>query len=408
MDFNDTPEEAAYRARARAFLDKNAEAKRHDRPEISKRLGPAELLAAARSWQATKADHAFAGITWPREWGGAGGTRLQETIFAQEEDRYDVPQGIYQVSLGMCAPTLLALADTETKNRFLRPALRGEEIWCQLFSEPAAGSDLAAVRTKAVQEADGWVVNGQKTWTTNAHLADYGLLLARTNPDLPKHQGLTMFWLDMRTPGIEVRPIRQISGASGFNEVFFTDVRIPDSNRLSQVDEGWKAAQVTLRNQRGAAGGSKGADYPELIALAKQLRRGAGSMMDDPGFRQRLADFYIQGEGLRLTRLRTLTALSRGEPPGPESSIGKLISANQLQELTNYALEIQDQFGVIDDPALSPLAAVFQQGFMKAPGSRIAGGTDEILRNIIAERILGLPGDIRPDKNTPFKDLAAS
>jgi alkylation response protein AidB-like acyl-CoA dehydrogenase len=407
MDFNDSDEEAQYRAGARAFLAANATPKDASRPEISKRLSPAELLTAAKAWQATKAASGYACITWPRDWGGQGGTPMQSVIFAQEEERYDVPVGIFQIGLGMCVPTVMALADEETKQRFVGPAMRGEEIWCQLFSEPAAGSDLANLRTRAVRDGDHWVIDGQKLWTTNAHIADFGLLLARSDFAQPKHKGLTMFWLDMRTAGVEIRPIYQIGGKSSFNEVFFTEVRIPDSQRLGEIGGGWKAALVTLMNERLAIGGAKGADYPEIVALARNLRVGNGTALDDSGFRQRVADWYVQAEGIKLTRLRTITALSRGETPGAESSIGKIVNANQLQDLANYAIELQDQYGIIDDRSLSPMSAIFQEGWLKAPGSRIAGGTDEILRSVIAERVLGLPAEPRMDKNKPFKDLPA-
>lgn len=405
MDFNDTPAEAEYRAAARRFLQAHAELKQSTRPEISQLLSLPDLVNAAKKWQALKAAHGYACITWAREWGGPGGTPLQALIFAQEEERYDVPAGVFQVGLGMCIPTLIALADETTKQRFVAPALRGEEIWCQLFSEPAAGSDLAGVRARAAHHEAGWVINGQKVWTTNAHIADFGLMLARSDPGLPKHQGLTMFWVDMRSPGIEVRPIHQISGKSSFNEVFFTDVHIADSQRIGAIGAGWKAAIVTLMNERLAVGGMKGADYPEIMELARRIRSGHGTALQDGGFRQRLADWYVQAEGIKLTRFRAMTALSRGQQPGPESSIGKIVTANQLQDLANYALDLQDQFGIVDDNNLSPMSAIFQQGFLKAPGSRIAGGTDEILRNIIAERVLGLPAEARQDKDLPFKDL---
>jgi alkylation response protein AidB-like acyl-CoA dehydrogenase len=407
MDFNDTAEEADYRLQVRAFLSANAELKRLDRPEISKRLAPPDLLAAAKAWQLAKANHGYACITWPREWGGQGGTPMQHVIFTQEEDLYDVPAGIFQVGLGMCLPTVMTLADDATKRRFVAPAMRGEEIWCQLFSEPAAGSDLAGVRARAVRDGDGWIVNGQKVWTTNAHLADFGLLLVRTDPDVPKHKGLTMFWVDMHASAIEVRPIHQISGKSSFNEVFFTDLRIPDGQRLGNVGAGWKSALITLMNERLAIGGSKGADYAEILQLARRLPRGSGTVLQEGGFRQRLADWYVQAEGIKLTRYRTMTALSRNQTPGPESSIGKIVNANQLQDLASYAIELQEQFGVIDDRELSPMSAVFQEALLKAPGSRIAGGTDEILRNIIGERVLGLPAEPRQDKDISFKDCLA-
>ena len=302
-------------------------------------------------------------------------------------------------------PTVIKLGREDVKQRFVKPALRGEEIWCQLFSEPAAGSDLAGIRTRAVKDNDEWVINGQKVWTSNAHISDFGLLLARSDPTVRKHQGMTMFWVDMKTPGIEVRPIHQISGKSGFNEVFFTDVRIPDSQRISEVSGGWKAALSTLATERLAIGGAKGADYEELIDLALKTPSGDQSVMQDAVFRQKLADWYVNAEGVRLTRLRAMTALSRGETPGPESSIGKFIMAAQLQDLSDYAMDLQDQYGIINDDERSPLAAAFQKGWLKAPGSRIAGGTDEILLNVIAERVLGLPSEVRVDKDKPFNDL---
>lgn len=329
-------------------------------------------------------------------------------VFAQEEDEFDVPQGIFQVGLGMCVPTVITLGSDAMRERFVRPALRGEDVWCQLFSEPAAGSDLAGIRARAIPDGDDWIVNGQKVWTTNAHLADYGLLIVRTDPDVPKHKGMTMFWVDMGAPGVEVRPINQMSGKSSFNEVYFTDVRLPDAQRIGKVGGGWKAALVTLMNERLAIGGAKGADWAEIMDLARAISGDSGgTMLVDGGFRQRLADWYIQSEGTRLTRFRSMTALSRGQTPGPEGSIGKLVNANQLQDLCGYAVEMQGVSGLLVDPAEATMDAMFQQGLMKAPGSRIAGGTDEILRNVIAERVLGLPPEPRMDKNLAFRDLPA-
>ncbi|MBS0284346.1 MAG: acyl-CoA dehydrogenase family protein [Proteobacteria bacterium] len=397
MDFNDTAEEAGYRAAARAWLEKNV--------AEHKALPHADDMAAARSWQARKAAAGYAQITWPKEWGGGGGTPIQSVIFGQEEAKFPVQYGYFTIGLGMCVPTVMAFADEETKKRFVGPALRGEEIWSQLFSEPAGGSDVAAIRTRAVRDGDDWVVNGQKVWTSGAHYSDYGIVLVRTNVDVPKHKGLTMFWLDLRSPGIEIRPIHQMSGGSNFNEIYFTDVRIPDSQRLGAVDDGWKVALVTLMNERLAVGGGVGASPKEILALAEDLDAADGPLIADPAFRQRLADWYVQAEGLRNTRMRTITALSRGQTPGPESSIGKIIAANQLQDLGNAAVEAEDQYGIIADPALLPLKGLFQTAVMNAPGLRIAGGTDEILKNIIAERVLGLPGEIRVDKDAAFRDL---
>lgn len=397
MDFNDTAEEAGYRATARNWLETNhAEHKAQDH---------ADDMAAARAWQARKAGAGYAQITWPKEWGGAGGTPIQSVIFGQEEAKFPVQYGYFTIGLGMCVPTVMAFADDATKQRFVGPALRGEEIWSQLFSEPAGGSDVAAIRTRAVKQGDDWVVNGQKVWTSGAHYSDYGIVLVRTNPDVPKHKGLTMFWLDLRAPGVEIRPIHQMSGGSNFNEVYFTDVRIPDAQRLGAVDDGWKVALVTLMNERLAVGGGTGVGPREILNLARELDAAEGTLLQDTGFRQKLADWYVQSEGLRNTRMRTITALSRGQTPGPESSIGKIIAANQLQDIGNSAVEAEDQYGIIADPALAPMKAMFQSATMTAPGLRIAGGTDEILKNIIAERVLGLPGEIRTDKDAAFKDL---
>src|SRR5580693_8106856 len=399
MDFNDTPEEAAFRTKAREWLEANA-----PRARASGR-GDAEHMAAAKAWQAKKAAAGYAQITWPKEWGGGGGTTMQQVIFNQEEGKFGVGAGYFQIGLGMCVPTVMAFADEDTKKRFVGPAVRGEEIWCQLFSEPGGGSDVAAAQTRAVKDGDDWVINGQKVWTSGAHYSDFGIVLVRTNPDAPKHKGLTMFWIDMHAPGIEVRPIHQASGASDFNEVYFTDVRVKDAQRLGAVDDGWRVALVTLMNERLAVGGGTGVDYAMIMRLARELQTESGPAMKDQAFREKLADWYVQSEGLKLTRFRTMTALSRGQTPGPESSIGKIIAANQLQDLSNAAVELEDQYGIIDDGSLSPLGAAFQSGLMSSAGLRIAGGTDEILKNIIAERVLGLPGDIRVDKDVPFKDM---
>jgi alkylation response protein AidB-like acyl-CoA dehydrogenase len=305
----------------------------------------------------------------------------------------------------MCVPTVMAFADDDTKKRFVGPAVRGEEIWCQLFSEPSGGSDVAAARTRAVKDGDDWVINGQKVWTSGAHYSDFGIVLVRTNVDKPKHKGMTMFWLDMRSPGVEVRPIHQMSGGRDFNEVYFTDVRVKDSQRLGPVDDGWRVSLVTLMNERLAVGGGAGIDYSTIMQLARELHTEKGPALADQAFREKLADWYVQSEGLKNTRMRTMTALSRGQTPGPESSIGKIIAANQLQDLANAAVEMEDQYGIIDDGAISPLGAAFQSAVLSSAGLRIAGGTDEILKNIIAERVLGLPGDIRVDKDVAFKDM---
>jgi alkylation response protein AidB-like acyl-CoA dehydrogenase len=405
MDFNDTPEEAAYRQQARDWLEANAPKTRaHESdPEGGDNLGP------ARAWQAKKAQAGYACITWPKEWGGQGGLPLQSVIFGAEEARHPIPSNPFQIGLGMCVPTLMNFADQATKDRFSGPAIRGEEIWCQLFSEPSGGSDVAAARTKAVRAPDGssdWLISGQKVWTTGAQFSDYGIVVVRTNPDVPKHKGLTMFWLDMKSPGVEVKPIHQMSGGSGFNEVFFTDVRVSDSQRLGAEGDGWKVSLVTLMNERLAVGGASGMGWSQFMEAARDIPGMDGqSALKDQALREKLADWYVQAEGLKHTRSRTMTALSRGQTPGPESAIGKIVSALQMQDLGNSAVEMLDQFGIINDPDLAVMHAGFHGSLMFAPGLRIAGGTDEILKNIIAERVLGLPGDIRVDKDVAFKDM---
>ena len=256
-----------------------------------------------------------------------------------------------------------------------------------------------------MRDGDDWVINGQKVWTSGAHYCDFGIVLVRTDPDVPKHKGLTMFWIDMHDPGVTVKPIHQMSGGSNFNEVYFENVRVKDSQRLGPVGDGWKVALVTLMNERLSVGGATGPNYPELLSLARSTPSGESSALEDQAFREKLADWYVQAEGLKLTRFRSITALSRGQTPGPEASIGKIVSANQLQAMSTEAMEVLDQYGIISDPELAPLEAGFQQSVMWSAGLRIAGGTDEILKNIIAERVLGLPGDVRVDKDVAFKDM---
>jgi alkylation response protein AidB-like acyl-CoA dehydrogenase len=410
MDFNDTPEEAAYRQKARDWLSGNAPKGLDKSREGEGSLAPAKTyLADAKTWQAKKAAAGYACITWPKQWGGPGGTAIEQVIFSEEEAKHTIPPNVFAIGLGMCLPTVMAFADEATKQRFAPPAMRGEEIWCQLFSEPSGGSDVAGARTRAVQVNDGsgdWLINGQKVWTTGAQHSDFGIVITRTDPNVPKHKGLTMFWVDMKDPGIEVKPIHQMSGGSEFNEVFFTDVRVKDAQRLGAVGDGWNVSLVTLMNERLAVGGIRGPSWQQLLDAARKTTGFNGApAIKDQALREKLADFYVLSAGLQHTRNRAITALSRGEAPGPENSIGKIISATQMQELAHVAIDMFDQYGIVNDPALAELQGEFHAALLGSPGFRIAGGTDEILRNIIAERVLGLPGDIRVDKDMPFKDL---
>ncbi|MGB3809627.1 MAG: acyl-CoA dehydrogenase family protein [Parvibaculum sp.] len=402
MDFNDTKEEAAYRAKVRAWLDANATRKSKAKDaEQAKTLE--ELLQRSKAWQAKKAEAGYACITWPKEWGGGGGTTIENVIYGQEESNYAVTGSVFAIGLGMCIPTLMTWGPQDAKERYVKPAVRGDEIWCQLFSEPAGGSDVAGLRTKAEKDGDEWVINGQKVWTSGAHYCDFGIVLVRTDPTVPKHKGLTMFYIDMKSPGIEVRPIKQMSGDANFNEVFFTNVRVKDSQRLGKVGDGWKVALTTLMNERLAVGGSQGnADVAELIALARNTEIEGKPAIANGAVRERIADWYVQAQGLKFTRFRTLTALSKGETPGPESSISKIIAAKKMQDLGSFGMDLQDMGGIIRDRKISAEEGAYTEQWFGAAGYRIAGGTDEILRNIVAERVLGMPSDIRVDKDLPF------
>ncbi len=406
MDFNDTPEEAKYRAEVRAWLDKNATCKSEAKDaEQAKTLE--DLLKKSKAWQAKKAENGYACITWPKEWGGGGGTTINNVIYGQEESKYAVTGSVFAIGLGMCIPTVMYWGSDEHKARFVKPAVRGDEIWCQLFSEPAGGSDVAGLRTRAERDGDEWVINGQKVWTSGAHYCDYGIVLVRTDPNVPKHKGLTMFWVDMKSPGVEVRPIKQMSGDANFNEVFFTNVRVNDDQRLGKEGEGWKVALTTLMNERLAVGGSQGnADVAELIKLARDTEIDGKPAITNGAVRERIADWYVQAQGLRFTRLRTLTALSKGQTPGPESSISKIVAAKKMQDLGSFGMDLQDMGGIIRDWNISPEEGAYTEQWFGAAGYRIAGGTDEILRNIVAERVLGMPQDIRVDKTLPFNQAS--
>ncbi len=406
MDFEDTPQEAELRAEVRTFLAANAERRKPGTAEgyRSSQSAPG-ALERAKGWQAKKAAAGFAGVTWPKEWGGRGGTAIEQVIYNQEEAQYAVPRGFFEIGLGMCIPTLATWGTSAQRQRFAPPALRGEEIWCQLFSEPSAGSDLAGLRTRAEKQGDEWVVNGQKIWTSGAHYSDWGILVTRSDPSVPKHKGLTFFFLSMKSPGIEIRPIKQISGHAHFNEVFFTDVRIPDSQRLGPVGAGWQVSLTTLMNERLAVGDAPGPDFREIFDLVRRLELEDGPAIKNAAVRERLAQWYVRTQGLKYTKFRTMTRLSRGETPGPEASIGKLVSASKLQEIATFGMDLMGMAGIMADEAVMPANALFQQALLYSPALRIAGGSDEILRNIIAERVLGLPADVRVDKDVPFKEL---
>ena len=415
MNFDDTPEEAAFRATARAWIEANApkelEAELKQGGFANNGLKSVDPIVASKAWQKKKAEAGWACLHWPKEYGGRGASPIERVIWGQEEGVYGALSGLFIIGHGMCGPTVMAWADEETKQRLLPPLASGEHIWCQLFSEPAGGSDLAGLRTAAVQTTDGsgdWIINGQKIWTSGAQHSDYGIVITRTDPNVAKHKGLTMFWLDMKTPGIEVRPIKQANGQSGFNEVYFTDVRLKDSQRLGAVGQGWSVSLTTLMNERLSIGSGMPTGFPELFDFCMNLQTEDGLAIDDRSVRSRLAGYAVKASGLKYTGMRAISALSKGETPGPENSIGKLVAGATMQELAMYALDLQGQGGVVNDPAIAAAGARFQAMLLRSPATRVEGGTDEILRNIIAERVLGLPGDIRVDKDVPFKDIPTS
>ncbi|CAG2159324.1 acyl-CoA dehydrogenase family protein [Cupriavidus numazuensis] len=406
MDFNDTPAEAAFRAEARRFLEANAPRRRNDVAQSRQRYAEdANGLVRAKDWQRRKAEAGFAAITWDKRWGGRGGTAMEQVIYNEEEAQFDVNATVFGIGLGMCIPTMMAYATPAQLDRHVAPALRGEEIWCQLFSEPSAGSDLAGLRTRAERDRDDWVVNGQKIWTSGAHHSDYGLLLTRTDPSAPKHAGITAFFVDMKSPGVEVRRIRQISGTSHFCEVFFTDVRIPDAQRLGEINGGWKVALTTLMTERLAVGEAPRPNIDDMLSLVRQSDVDGVPALDHAAVRDRLASWYVKSQGVKYTRMRTMTRLSRGQAPGPEASVCKVVSIGLLQEMADFGMDLAGQAGAVMDGDLAPMQGWFQTAMLYAPGSRVAGGTDEILRNIIAERVLGLPGDVRVDKDVPFNQV---
>ena len=404
MDFNDTPQEAEFRAKCRAWLEANAELKtKKTNSAKNMNIGNKSLLEAAAEWQKKKYDAGWAMIHWPKEFGGIGATPIERIIWAQEESKFNVPKGVYEIGLGMAGPVMMEYATDEQKERYLPPMAEGKEIWCQLFSEPSAGSDVAGLRSKAVQDGENWIVNGQKVWTSGAHFSDFGILVVRHDPGLEKHKGLTFFFVDMKSPGIEVKPIKQLTGGSSFNEVYFNDVVIPDSQRLGEIGDGWKVAITTLMNERLAVGDADGVDANEAFELAKKHDKDGEQLIDNNAVRESIADWYCEASGLKNTKLRTMSALSRGDTPGPEASITKIVSANKLQAIGNFGMDSSDMSGMLMDDKSDFIK--FQMAWMGAAGLRIAGGTDEILKNIIAERVLGLPQEARADKGLAFKDI---
>ena len=409
MNFDDTPQEASFRAEVRAWIAANAPTELRAELELAGFGQPAlrsgDVLAASKAWQKKKAQSGWACLHWPEDCGGRGASPIERVIWQQEEGAYAKLASIFLIGQGMIGPTLMAYAQEPHKRRYLPPLASGEEIWCQLFSEPVAGSDLAGLRTRAELVGDEWVINGQKIWTSGAHYSDYGMILTRTDPSVVKHDGLTMFFFDMKSPGVEVRPIKQVNGQSGFNEVFFTDLRVPDHQRLGAVGQGWRVSLTTLMNERMSIGAGMPTGFPELLDFCCEFDTGDGLAIDDPAVRSRLATWAVRTSGLKYTAYRSISALSKGQIPGPENSIGKLVAGQTLQEIAMFALDLQGASGVLVDAAQPSAAARFQAMLLRSPATRIEGGTDEILRNIISERVLGLPADMRADRGLPFNEI---
>jgi len=361
-------------------------------------------LEAAREWQRLKFDAGYAMINWPPALGGQGLPMSYVRAYNGEEAQFDIPSAgeLPPTSMGLIAPTIATCGTPEQAERFVRPLMRMDELGCQLFSEPSAGSDLASLATRATRDGDEWVLNGQKVWTSGARFADWGMAITRTDPDVPKHKGLTAFLVPLAAPGVEIRPIQQMSGGSSFNEVFLGDVRLPDDLRLGPVGDGWRVALTCLgfeRDHSGGSGGSQvGGGYRQLIALARHLGR-----TDEPMVRQALANVYLHHRVALLTNRRAAGRLRAGQTPGPEASLGKLMWTANMARVSDAASLLLGPRLLADSGEWGTYA--WGEHVLGAPGYRIAGGSDEIQRNIIGERVLGLPPEPRVDKDLPFSEV---
>ena len=383
MDLRDTPEEAAFRAELRSWLEE------HLPEEFQGHRGGAARFdgPAMREWSRALYDAGYAGLTWPKEYGGGGAPYTHQAIFLEELARAEAPPHIGVIGLGMAGPTIMAHGTEEQKARHLAPILSAEEIWCQGFSEPGAGSDLAGVRTSARVEDGHFVVDGQKVWSSFAHLAHWCLLLTRSDPESTRHAGLTYLIVDMRSPGVEVRPLRQITGESEFNEIFFTGVEVPADDILGEVGGGWQVAMTTLLHERGTLGFALQAalevQVRKLVALARD--RGADQLQRD-----RIAHEWSEMQALRFTNARALSQLVKTGLPGPEGSISKLVWSEANQRVTKLALELLGPDAALAEEN-APYGGYWQHQQLRSRGNTIEAGTSEILRNIVAERVLGLP-----------------
>ena len=396
MDFSLTPDQEAFRERVRAWLSANIPREWSRRVGATSEVPRPEAYELLRRWQRQLHEAGFVGLTWPREYGGAGLTFVEEMILHQEMALAKAPPILNILGVGMAGPTIIAYGTEEQKQRYPAKILSAEEIWCQGYSEPNAGSDLASLQTRAVKDGDHWVVNGQKVWTSLAHVADWMMLLARTDPDAPKHKGITYFLLDMKLPGVTVKPLRQMTGDAEFNEVFFDNVRVHESQVLGGVNNGWTVGMTTLMYERLALGFGLQVRLriavDALIEMARQMDKAGRPATSDPIMRQKIAQLWIDTEALKYTGARGVTRLLRGELPGPEASAGKMGWVETHQRLQDLAMELQGPYGQLgrgSDRAVE--GGVWQYTFLRSRANSIEGGTTEIQKNIIAERVLGLP-----------------
>jgi alkylation response protein AidB-like acyl-CoA dehydrogenase len=354
-------------------------------------------------------DAGLAFVHFPEGYGGLGLSRRLQPVVSRALHRAHAPTGSVRnpIGYGMAAPTILTMGSEEQRRRYLRPLFTCEEIWCQLFSEPGAGSDVAGLGTRAVRDGEEWVINGQKVWTTLAHTARFGMVLARTDPEVEKHKGLTYFAVDMLAPGVEVRPLRQMTGDAEFNEVYFTDVRVPDRERLSEVGEGWRGALVTLMNERVSIAGTPPPRGSGPIASATSIWAGLPADARTKVRRNRLVQLWVEAEVQRLTRMRASAAAAKGTP-GPEGSLGKLAGAESNKRIYDFCVDLQGAEGMLYDsyemrrPSGANLGGIPTRSFLRSRANSIEGGTSEVMRNIIGERVLGLSGDVRADKAVPW------
>jgi alkylation response protein AidB-like acyl-CoA dehydrogenase len=396
VDFTLTSEQEAFRANVRAWLQANMPKDWDRRVMAASDVPRPDAYEFLRRWQAKLHEAGFIGLTWPTDAGGPGLTFMEEMIAQQEMALAKAPPVLNILGVGMAGPTIIAYGTEEQKRRYPPKILSCEEIWCQGYSEPNAGSDLAALQTRAVRDGDGWIVNGQKVWTSLAHIADYMMLLARTDPDAPRHKGITYFLLDMKTPGVTVKPLRQMTGDAEFNEVFFDNVRISDSQVLGGVNNGWAVGLTTLMYERLALGFGLQVRLriaiDNLIELARRMEKEGRQLTQDLVMRQKIAQLWIDTESLRLTGARAVTKLLRGELPGAEASTGKLVWVETHQKIQELAMEIEGSYAQLTQGSERAIEnGIWQYTFLRSRANSIEGGTTEIQKNIIAERVLGLP-----------------